>query len=278
MGARRLAGRCVSLSAPLCAVALAAACSAIGAPRALATAPVQAPAAAQPAHAVVKRLSDLRTLSRWAYPQEEAQVRSAPSTHAHAIGRLKFLTSDDRAQLYIALASEQLPSGVTWIRVELPERPNGRTGWVPRGALGALHAVRGYLRIDQARLRATLFRDGRSVFSAPVGVGKPGTVTPAGQFYVTREAAHAERSGLRPLRARHERLRAHARANGRAAASSASTGRTNPSSIPGRPSHGCIRMRDADIARLWHMIEVGHADRHHLAALLPARRSGTSLR
>ena len=257
MGARPLAGRwCVSLPAPLCAVVLVAACSAIGAPAALAVGPVQAPADAQPAHAVVTRLSDLRTLSRWAYPQEEAQVRSAPSTHARAFGRLKFLTSDDRAQLYIVLASEQLPSGVTWIRVELPERPNGRTGWVPRAALGALHALRGYLRIDQARLRATLFRDGHPVFSAPVGVGKPGTVTPAGQFYVTEKLRTLNAPAYGPYALG---TSAYAPTLGEWPGGGVVGihGTNEPQLVPGRPSHGCIRMHDADIARLWHMIEVG---------------------
>ena len=34
-------------------------------------------------------------------------------------------------------------------------------------------------------------------------------------------------------------------------------GTNEPQLIPGRPSHGCIRMRDADVARLWSLIGLG---------------------
>ena len=40
------------------------------------------------------------------------------------------------------------------------------------------------LDIDLRALRATLYRDGRPVFRAPVGAGAAGTPTPRGDFYV----------------------------------------------------------------------------------------------
>ena len=99
-------------------------------------------------------------------------MRDAPSSNARVGGRLRFLTSDDQAELYLVLASAQLASGQTWVRVSLPGRPNGQRGWAPRAALGPLHAVNGYLLIDRRRLRATLFRNRHAIFSAPAGVGK----------------------------------------------------------------------------------------------------------
>ena len=142
------------------------------------------------------------------------------------------------------------------MRVELPERPNGRTGWVPRSALGSLHAVRGYLLIDRARLRATLFREGRVVFSAPVGVGKPGTVTPAGQFYVTEKLRTVNAPAYGPYALG---TSAYAPTLGEWPGGGVVGihGTNEPQLVPGRPSHGCVRMHDADIARLWHMIETG---------------------
>ena len=73
--------------------------------------------------------------------------------------------------------------------MEIPGRPNGLAGWVPRGALGELQVVHDYLLINRQTLRATLFHDGHAVFSAPVGVGKASTVTPAGRFYVLEKPA-----------------------------------------------------------------------------------------
>ncbi len=34
-------------------------------------------------------------------------------------------------------------------------------------------------------------------------------------------------------------------------------GTDQPDLIPGHPSHGCLRLRNADITRLWHLIKVG---------------------
>lgn len=206
--------------------------------------------------ALITRLSDLRTVSRWAYPNSEAVVRASPSASAHAVGRLRFLTDDGQAEIYMALASERLASGETWIRVELPARPNGQTGWVPGGALGPLHVVDGYLLVDQRSLRATLFRDGRAIFSAPIGVGKPSTVTPAGQFYVMEKliAVYAPMYGPYALGTS---AYAPTLSEWPGGGVVGIHGTDEPQLIPGRPSHGCIRMRNADITRLWAMIAVG---------------------
>jgi hypothetical protein len=205
---------------------------------------------------VYKPLSDLRTLSRWAYPAAEATARSVPSPHARAVGRLRFFTIDEQAELYIVLASARRASGGMWLKVELPGRPNGLTGWVPRGALGPLNVVKGYLHVDREHLVATLFREGQAIFSAPVGVGKASTVTPAGRFYV-----------LEKLRALNAPVYGPYALGTSAYAPTLSEwpgggvvgihGTDEPSLIPGRPSHGCIRMRNGDISRLWGIIAVG---------------------
>lgn len=221
-----------------------------------ASAAAQAPAAVAAPQAVYKQLSDLRTLSHWAYPNAEATVRAAPSPQSRPVGSLRLLTIDRQAELYMALTSAHTTTSETWIKVELPGRPNGKTGWVPRGALGPLHAVSGYLLVDRAHLRATLFRDGSTIFSAPVGVGKASTITPPGHFYV-----------MEKLRAINGPVYGPYALGTSAYAPSLSEwpgggivgihGTDEPALIPGRPSHGCIRMRNGDITRLWATVGVG---------------------
>jgi len=154
------------------------------------------------------------------------------------------------------LLSARLPSGQTWLQIEVPGRPNGRRGWVAQGALESAHAVDGYLRIDRATLRATLFRGARAVFSAPIGVGKASTVTPAGHFYVMEKLVTVNAPAYGPF------------ALGTSAYAPTLNewpgggvvgihGTNEPQLIPGRPSHGCIRMRNADITRLWATIALG---------------------
>jgi hypothetical protein len=204
----------------------------------------------------VTRLSNLRTHSRWAYPSAQAPVRASPSQRARVLGHLRFLTGDGQAELYMALESARTTSGRTWIQIELPGRPNGQTGWVPRGALESLHTVDGYLLVDRGALRATLFRDGRAIFSAPIGVGKPSTITPRGNFYVMEKLITLDDPLYGPY------------ALGTSAYAPTLNewpgggvvgihGTDEPRLIPGRPSHGCVRMRNADITRLWTLVEVG---------------------
>ncbi len=214
-------------------------------------------AAAPPARQILyKRLSDLHTLSYWAYTAGETAVRSRPSPRAHTIGQLRFFTIDDQAELYIVLASARLRSGHTWLRIELPGRPNGNTGWVPRAALGPLNTVRGYLLVDRTSLRATLYRDGHASFSAPVGVGKASTVTPSGHFYVMEKLRAINAPVYGPY-ALGTSAYAPTLSEWPGGGVVGIHGTDEPSLIPGRPSHGCIRMRNEDISRLWAMIAVG---------------------
>src|SRR5579859_4391329 len=206
--------------------------------------------------AVFADLSNLHTSSEWAYPLSAAPARSAPSVHARIVGRLVFLTSDDQAELYLALASATLPSGQTWVRVELPGRPNGKTGWVPRAALGALHVVRSYLLVNRSTLRATLFHDGRPILRVPVGVGKASTPTPPGHFYVLEKLTSLGDPFYGPY-ALGTSAYAPTLSEWPGGGVVGIHGTDAPQLIPGRPSHGCVRLRNADITRLWHLVALG---------------------
>ena len=95
--------------------------------------------------------------------------------------------------------------GATWMKIRVPGRPNGRTGWVRRDALGGLHKIHTALTINRRTLRATLTRKGRVIWSSRVGVGAPGTPTPAGRFWI-RERLHGFGGSLRAVGVRDERL------------------------------------------------------------------------
>lgn len=206
--------------------------------------------------AALARLSNLRTVSRWAYPNYQAPVHAYASAGSRVIGHLRFLTVDDQAELYVALVSARMSSGRTWVEIELPARPNGQTGWVPRSALDSLHTVNGYLLVDRTTLQAKLFRNGRAVFSAPIGVGKVSTITPPGNFYVMEKLVTLNDPAYGPL-ALGTSAYAPTLSEWPGGGIVGIHGTDEPQLIPGRPSHGCIRMRNADIERLWSLISVG---------------------
>jgi hypothetical protein len=213
---------------------------------------VPAPAQAQ---GRLTHLSNLHTQTRWTYPSYEAVVRGSPTSRSRALGHLRFLTDDGQAEIYIALAEQTAP-GAQWVRIEIPGRPNGQHGWVPRTALGALHTVDGYLHVDERALRATLYRAGHAIFSAPVGVGKASTVTPTGRFYVMEKLVTVNAPIYGPY-ALGTSAYAPTLSEWPGGGVVGIHGTDEPQLIPGRPSHGCIRMRNADIARLWRLVAVG---------------------
>jgi len=207
------------------------------------------------ANTVVVRLSDLKMLTRWAYPQAEEAAHAHPDARSPVVGRLRFLTSDGQAAAYLALRSDTV-EGLTWILVPLPGRPNGLTGWVPSSALGELHATREYLRVNRDTLRATLYRSGRQIWSAPIGVGRPSLPTPAGDFYVTEKLTALGGAFYGPY-AIGTSAYAPTLSEWPGGGVVGIHGTDEPQLVPGRPSHGCIRLRNGAITRLWPLIEVG---------------------
>jgi hypothetical protein len=178
--------------------------------------------------------------------------------HAASVGRLHFLTEDGQAEVYEALRQVARPgSGAVWVEVAVPERPNGVTGWVPVRALGPLHVVHNRLVIDRSTLRATLYgATGRPIWSAPAGVGRASQPTPAGNFYV-REKLRAIGSPIYGPYAIGTSAYAPTLSEWPGGGVVGIHGTDQPGLIPGRPSHGCVRLRNADITRLWHLITVG---------------------
>ena len=143
-----------------------------------------------------------------------------------------------------------------WLQIRVPGRPNGRTGWVPRGAMGQLHPIETYLRINRTTLHATLFKRGKQIWRSPIGVGKASTPTPRGHFWI-RERIHNLGGGgvYGPW------------AFGTAAYSVLSDwpgggvigihGTNEPGLIPGRPSHGCVRVPNTKILQLKRLMPIG---------------------
>jgi lipoprotein-anchoring transpeptidase ErfK/SrfK len=70
-----------------------------------------------------------------------------------------------------------------WLRVRLPMRPNGTTGWVRLTDVSQYEAPFRIV-VQLCAHRLTVFRGGKAVWAQPVAVGAPRTPTPKGEFYV----------------------------------------------------------------------------------------------
>jgi len=201
------------------------------------------------------KLSDEWGTTEWAHPASSAAVRSAPDGR-RVVAHLHAKTEMGDPEVYLMLSQRTDERGTLWVHVRLPAKPNGRTGWVRRSALGMTHTTHMALLVDKRRLRVTLMQDGRPAWSAPAGIGTRATPTPAGRFYV-RELLQMKppNGGYGPY---------IFGTSGYAKLSEfpgggiiGVHGTSEPGLIPGRPSHGCVRLRNADIRELARRLPVG---------------------
>src|SRR5919201_4594332 len=135
---------------------------------------------------IEQQLTRWRKFAFWVHPVTSAAVYAEPSTRSPVVTHLHPMTEDGFPEVYLVLL-RRVAAGHRWLKIALPMRPNGTTGWVGRKVVGRLHPVRRWLTIDRTRLRAQFYRDGRRIWGAPVGIGKPETPTPNGLFWVREE-------------------------------------------------------------------------------------------
>jgi L,D-transpeptidase-like protein len=216
------------------------------------------PAAPTPALTIghPELLRSSRFLSRWTSLSTTALARARPAASARVVAELRPTTPERTANVLAVLRALPDATGVLWVKVRLPVLPNGRVGWVRREVLGAYQTASTHLVVDRRGLRATLYRNGKAVFTAPVGVGTASSPTPTGEFVVRSELTRYASRFYGPV------------AFGTSARSAVLTdwpaggfvgihGTSEPQLLPGRVSHGCIRMRNPDILRLAELMPVG---------------------
>jgi hypothetical protein len=203
-----------------------------------------------------RALSSTRYLSHWAPVRRATVARAAPDPGAPAVARLARTTPEGTRNAVAVLGRRQDGDARMWVHVRLPVLPNGTTGWVRRAALGGYGTVRTHLDVDLRQLRATLYRDGRPVLRGAIGVGTASSPTPRGEFYIRNKLTRYDSPTYGPV------------AFGTSARSPTATdwpaggfvgihGTDHPELLPGRVSHGCIRMRDADVLKLAERMPVG---------------------
>ena len=203
-----------------------------------------------------KMLSGERYVSRWTVVRRPTTAHAAPSARSVVVARLGVSAPEGTPNLLAVLRARTGAGGALWVMVRLPVLPNGTVGWVSRRSLGSYQVVKTQLVVDRRHLRATLYQNGKSVFTAPVGVGTAVAPTPAGDFTIRSKLTRYASPFYGPV------------AFGTTARSAVLTdwpdggfiglhGTNQPGLIPGRISHGCIRMRNEDIVRLSRLMPVG---------------------
>lgn len=142
-----------------------------------------------------------------------------------------------------------------WIQVQLAQRPNGSTGWVAASTV-QLSTLSYSLHVSTEANTLTLSRNGTTVQSFPVATGTGGTPTPHGSFYLT-ELLAPRNSGYGPYAFGLSAFSTVLNSFGGGPGQIGLHGTDDQSSIGKAASHGCIRMQNADITTLAHLLPLG---------------------
>jgi len=215
-------------------------------------------AAAAPAHAAkIEQVSTLGRTSYYAFVEKADVARAQPKTTAEKVATLT-RKSPERTDDLVFVLDRTLVKDVEWLRVRLPVKPNGTTGWVPASALSDLQPVNTWLRVSTKTFKVTLIKNGKRVFSASIGVGQPQWPTPKGQFYIRAMLRGYGGAGsfYGPL-AFITSATSPTLTDWPGGAVVGVHGTSEPGLIPGKISHGCVRLNNADILKLAKLMPVG---------------------
>jgi lipoprotein-anchoring transpeptidase ErfK/SrfK len=144
-----------------------------------------------------------------------------------------------------------------WLRVRLPGRPNGHTGWISAARTRST-STPWRIVVSLSRRRVAVFRAGRVVREFAAIVGKPSTPTPRGSFFVEEALRLSPSASGAPFAlatsARSNALREFDGGPGQIALHG--TGNLS-GSLGTAASHGCVRLAPHAIAWLARRIGAG---------------------
>jgi len=149
-------------------------------------------------------------------------------------------------------------AGGPWLRVLMPVRPNGTTGWI-RSRDVDLAQTPYRIEVELTAHRLSVWRGREVVVESPIGVGRDNTPTPGGRYYVkeliqppTPDTVYGPYvfglSGFSDV------ITSFA---GDPDATIGIHGNNDPSSIGRNVSHGCIRLPNDVVTRLTELIPLG---------------------
>lgn len=183
-------------------------------------------------------------------------VRAAPDPHAKIVRRLSQFRPDYRPRVVLALGARRSSDGRSWYRLSLPGRPNGRRGWVSADDVDVRPvANRITILLGARRLEVRRSSDRRLLLRTPVAVGRPGAETPLGRdFYVQwRFVPNDPFYGVFALE-----TSAYAPLSDWPGGGIVGIHGTNAPQLIGQAvSHGCVRLRNAQAAKLRRLAPLG---------------------
>jgi lipoprotein-anchoring transpeptidase ErfK/SrfK len=146
--------------------------------------------------------------------------------------------------------------GMLWYYASLPMRPNEAAGFVPARDV-RIHKLHTRIIVELSKRKLVLYRDGEPVLRSKVAVGAPATPTPTGRYYVNQRLLAGDPNGpwgpgALGISAFSDVLQEWIQGG-----PVAIHGTNDPSSIGHAVSHGCVRLPNDVLWRLFNAADAG---------------------
>jgi L,D-transpeptidase-like protein len=187
---------------------------------------------------------------------KEATAISSPDPAARPIATFPRINEQGSPQVFDLLEGLRGSDGRYWAKVLLPIRPNGATGYVPQEQLRVTWTSYA-LGVSRNHLKLTVWKACQKVAIYPIGLGTRETPTPTGVFYLASLLRPDDPKGVYGEYAYGLSGYSNAIKNWKWGGLVGLHGTNDPSSVGNRVSHGCIRMRNGDIAALVDILPLG---------------------
>ncbi len=207
-------------------------------PEATPTEALESPAPSGTGALVARSSTDLAVFDQ---PGDPAPAQVLPAKTAFGSARALLIDGEDGG----------------WLRVLLPTRPNGSTGWIRRADV-EVRRVDESIEVDLSARTLRLLVGGQVVVTTPVATGAADNPTPAGRFYVVDKLATGDPDDTYGPVA--FGLSGHSLEAGEFAGGDGQIGvhgTNDPGSIGQAVSHGCIRLHNDVILRLADLVPLG---------------------
>ena len=160
----------------------------------------------------------------------------------------------------LLVLDSRMYKGKAWLRVALPTRPNGSSGWI-REDFVRLSQTQWRVTVNRAAHTVTVYRDGRKQRSFMAVIGTSATPTPRGLYAIYEKLPQPDPKGfLGPwalhLTAFSDVLFNYGGGPGRVAIHGRD-GSSLADPLGSSASHGCVRVDDVNIIWMAHVIPLG---------------------
>jgi lipoprotein-anchoring transpeptidase ErfK/SrfK len=187
-------------------------------------------------------------------------ARARPRSRARSVWRVDTVTSWSGQAQQLLVLDTAWRDGREWLKVLLPIRPNGTSGWIPRDK-AQLSYTPYWIELRLGSRRMTVFRDGRRVRRFRAVIGAPGTPTPRGLAAIYERNRQPDPGGFLgpwslPLTAFSNVLESFGGGPGRVAVHGRA-GASLRDPLGSARSHGCIRIDSSAVSWLARRVSAG---------------------